>query len=122
MGCENGLKNREKIPFGSKIHGLFGDICYPFQTNNIQVIMRVGLISIICCLFFSAFSQAPVITGQIPDRIVIAEEQSTAILLTHFSVDDSGSNYSDDFSLTVLSGWDVAYFLFGFVSIGFYEN
>ncbi|MBL7845492.1 MAG: hypothetical protein KF846_04685 [Cyclobacteriaceae bacterium] len=84
--------------------------------------MRVGLISIICCLFFSAFSQAPVITGQIPDRIVIAEEQSTAILLTHFSVDDSGSNYSDDFSLTVLSGWDVAYFLFGFVSIGFYEN
>ncbi|MBX2945177.1 MAG: gliding motility-associated C-terminal domain-containing protein [Cyclobacteriaceae bacterium] len=79
--------------------------------------MRVGFISIICCLFFSAFSQAPVITGQASDKIVIAEDQSIEVLFTHLLVDDPDSTYPDDFAMADLCGQTVAYFLIGFVFI-----
>lgn len=66
--------------------------------------MRVGLVFIICCFFFRTYAQVPVITGQPPEPIVIAEDQTIAILFTHLLVTDEDSAYPDDFTLTVLPG------------------
>ncbi len=66
--------------------------------------MRVGLVFIICCFFFGAHAQVPVITGQVAEPIVVAEDQTIAIQLAHLLVSDDDSSFPEDFTLIVLPG------------------
>ncbi len=62
------------------------------------------LLSIFLLIAWSSYSQAPVITGQIPDPIVTNEDQPVTISLTNLAVTDAANMYPAGFTLIINAG------------------